>query len=86
MINAVLLIFYYLLLTLYGQAKVHKPVINNYQFFRTTLLAFNTPLCKLAKFFVQILSPLTTNEFNVEDCFVFAKEITNTDSSYVLAC
>ena len=47
---------------LYGQVKVHKPVINNCPSFRPILDAINTPSYKFAKFLVPNLSPLTINE------------------------
>ena len=47
---------------LYGQVKVHKPVINNCPSFRPTFDAINTPSHKFAKFLVPNLSPLTINE------------------------
>ena len=70
---------------LYGQAKVHKPVISNCPFFRPVLDAINTPSYRLAKFRVPILSPLGINECTVKDSFAFAKEITKTDCNYVMA-
>ena len=70
---------------LYGQTKVHNPVINNCPSFRSILDAINTPLYKLAKFLGPILSPLTINQYTVNDSFTFAKEITKTDCNYVLA-
>ena len=50
---------------LYGQAKVHKPVINNCSCFRPRLYAINTPSYKLAKFLVHILSTLSINKYTV---------------------
>ena len=47
---------------LYGQPKVHKTVINNIPQFRPILSAINTPVYKLAKYLVPILSPLTVND------------------------
>ena len=70
---------------LYGQAKVHKPVINNFPSFRPILGAMKTPSYKLAKFLVPILSPLAINEYTVKDSFAFAKEITKTNCNYVMA-
>ena len=71
---------------LYGQAKVHKPVINNFPSLRPILDAINTASYKLANFFVPILSPLTISNNTVEDYFAFAKEIIKTDCNYVMAC
>ena len=64
---------------LYGQAKVHKPVINNFPSFRPILDAINLPSYKLAKFLVPILSVLTINEYTIKDTFEFANEISKTD-------
>ena len=70
---------------LYGQAKVHKPVISNGPSFRPILEAINTLSYKLAKFLVPILSPLAINEYTVKDSFAFAKEVTKIDCNYVMA-
>ena len=70
---------------LYGQTKVHKPVINNFPSIRPILDAIKTPSYKLAKFLVPILSPLAINEYTVKDSFAFAKETTKTDCNYVMA-
>ena len=58
---------------LYGQPKVHKTVINNIPQFRPLLLAIKTPVYKLAKYLVPILSLLTVNDYTVKDSFTFAK-------------
>ena len=70
---------------LYGNPKVHKPVVNNLPKFRPILSAINTPGYNLAKFLIPILQPLTENEFTVKDSFSFAKEITTYDSSLFMA-
>ena len=69
---------------LYGQAKIHKPVINNFPSYISILDSINTPSYKLPKFLVPILSPLAINEYTVKDSFAFAKEITKTDCNYVM--
>ena len=58
---------------LYGQAKTHKPVINNFPSFRTILHAINTLSYKLRNFFFCLfyLHQLLTNIY-----FEFSKEIT----------
>lgn len=58
---------------LYGQAKTHKPVINNFPSFRTILHAINTLSYKLRIFFFCLfyLHQLLTNIY-----FEFSKEIT----------
>ena len=41
-----------------------------------------TPIDKIAKFLVPILTSLTINEFNVEGSFLFAKETIQQDSCF----
>ena len=60
---------------LYGQAKVHKPVQDNFPSFRPILSAIGRPTYDLAKFLVPILKPLTENEYTVHDSFSFASEV-----------
>ena len=62
---------------LYSQPKVQKTVINNIPQFRPILSAINTPVDKLTKYLVPILSPLTVNDYTVKDSFTFAKEVIN---------
>ena len=50
-------------------------MINNCQSFRPIFDAINTPLYKLAKFLLLILSLLAIKEYNVKDSFVFANEL-----------
>ena len=49
--------------------------VGNCPQFRPILWALNTRTYKLAKFLVQILKPLTSNEFTVKDSFHFSEEI-----------
>ena len=70
---------------LYGNPKIHKPVIDNSPKFRPILSAINTPGYNLAKFLIPILEPLTHNEFTIKDSFSFAKDITTYDSSLYMA-
>ena len=70
---------------LYGQPKVHKTVINNIPQFRPILAAINTPVYKLAKYLISILSPLTVNDYTVKDSFTFAKEVINFDHNLFMA-
>ena len=70
---------------LYGNAKVHKPIIDNCPSFRPILSAIGTPTYNLAKFLVPILSPLTVNEFIVHDSFSFAEEVVNFDANCIMA-
>ena len=70
---------------LYGSAKVHKPIIDNFLSFRSILSAIDIPAYNLAKFLVPILSPLTVNGFTVRDSFSFAEEVANFDANCIRA-
>ena len=61
--------------TLYGSAKVHKPLINGLPPFRPILSAIGTPTYKPAKFLVPVLLDITQNQFTVKDSFTFVDEI-----------
>ena len=67
--------------TLYGLAKVHKPLINGLPSVRPILSAIGTPTYKLAKFLFSFLSNITQNEFTVKDSFTFDDEILNQNSN-----
>ena len=71
--------------TLYGSAKVHKPLINGLPPFRPILSAIGTPTYKLAKFLVPVLSDITQNEFTVKDSFTFVDEILTQNSDLYIA-
>ena len=70
---------------LYDQPKFYKTVINNIPQFRPILWAINTPVYKLAKYLVPILSPLTVDDYTVKDSFTFAKEVINFDHNLFMA-
>ena len=70
---------------LYGQLEVHKNVINNIPQFRPILSAINTPVYKLAKYLVPLLSPLTVNDYTVKYSFTFAKEVINFEYNLFMA-
>ena len=70
---------------MYGSAKVHKIVTDGLPSFRPILSAIGTPTYKLAKFFLPILEPLTTNEYTIKDSFTFAEELQSFDSKLVMA-
>ena len=71
--------------TLYGSAKVHKPLINGLPTFRAILSAIGTLTYKLAKFLVPILSDITQSEFTVRDYFTFVDEILTRNSDLYMA-
>ena len=70
---------------MYSLPKVHKTVIINTPTFRPILSAINTPVDKLAKYLVPILSPLTVNDYTVKDSFTFAKQVINFDHNLFMA-
>ena len=71
--------------TLYGSAKVHKPIINGLPPFRPILSTIGTPTYKLANFLVPVLSDITQNEFTVKDSFTFVDEILTQNSDLYMA-
>ena len=66
---------------LYGLPKIHKPDFSSKFQFRPIFAAYKTPSYNLAKYLVPILSPLTTNQYTVENTYKFAEEIQNQDGS-----
>ena len=70
---------------LYGMAKVHKPVTDRCPSFRPTLSAINTPSYKLVKFFVPLVTPLTSNNYTIKDTFSFAEEVFSFDCAHYMA-
>ena len=69
---------------LHGMAKVHQPVINPCPSLRPISSAMNTPSYKLAKFLVQLLTPLTSNNFTIKDSFSFAEEVSSFDCAHYM--
>ena len=70
---------------LYGLAKVHKSSVNGSPPFRPILSAIETSTYQLSKFLIPLLSPITTNEFTINNTFSFAREIVDQDSSLFMA-
>ena len=60
---------------LYGLPKIHKPNMP----LRPILSSVNHYFYKLAKFFIPLLTPLTTNPFIIIDSFSFVQELLNSD-------
>ena len=67
---------------LYGCAKIHKPVKDGFPPFRPILSAIGTPIYKLSKYFVLLL---TLNEYTIKDSFSFAEDLLNYDSNLAMA-
>ena len=70
---------------MYGLPKVHKPVVNNKPMYRPILCALGTASYNLAKFLLPMITPITNNQYTVNDSFLFAKEIANQDSKLYMA-
>ena len=68
-----------------GSPKIHKPVISNCPIFRPILSTIGTLTYKLAKFLVPILSPLTSNEFLLQNSFSFADEVSSSHPDHFMA-
>ena len=68
---------------LLGRAKIHKPIKDGVPPFCPILSDIGTPTYKLAKFFVPLLAPLTSNEYTIKDSF--AEELLSFDSNLVMA-
>ena len=60
---------------MYGLAKVHKDPVDGFPKLRPILSAIGTPTYKLAKHLVQILEPLTKDDFTVKDSFTVTNNI-----------
>ena len=71
---------------LYGLPKIHKPNFCTEFPFRPIFAAYNTASYKLAKIFVPILAPLTTNEFTVVNSQSFVdslRDVADTENLYL---
>ena len=62
----------------------HKAIVDVCLTFRPMLSAIETPIYKIAKFLVPILSCLTINDFTVKDSFSVGKEIVEQDSNFYM--
>ena len=60
---------------LYGAPKIHKLSFSTEFPFRPIFAAYNTASYKLAKFLVTALSPLTTNDYTIENSYSFVNSI-----------
>ena len=70
---------------LYGLAKVHKQLINNFPPFKPILSAIGTPTYNIAEFLVPFLKPLTTNDYTLKDTFEFSRNILNQNPNLFMA-
>ena len=70
---------------MYGLCKVHKGKSGRTPPFRPILSAIGTATYSLAKYLVDLLSPIMLSEFCLKDSFSFSKEIRSQDSSLFMA-
>ena len=70
---------------LYGLSKIHKALEDGTPSFRPILSAIGTPAYSVAKFYDQLLKPLTSNDYTIKDSFSFVKEISDFDASCFMA-
>ena len=68
---------------MYGLPKIHKDNVP----FRPILSSIGTAGYKISKFILPFLSPLTSNQYTVQDSFSFVQDIVNipNSDSYVMA-
>ena len=66
-----------------------KTILSDYKTIlsdiKTILSDIGTPTYKLAKCFVPLLAPLTSNEYTIKDSFSFSEELLIFDSNLVMA-
>lgn len=60
---------------LYWLAKIHKALEDDTSSFIPILPAIGTPSYNLAKFWTQLLTTLTSNDYTIEDSISFTKEV-----------
>ena len=68
-----------------GLANVCKIITDGLPSFRAILSAIGTSTCKIAKFLILTLEPLTSNEYTIKDSFTFAEELQSFDAKLVMA-
>ena len=64
---------------LYWLAKIHKALEDDTPSFIPILPAIGTPSYNVAKFWTQLLIPLTTNDYTMKNFFSFAKKVLEFD-------
>lgn len=60
---------------LYGLPKIHKADFSSKFQFRPIFAAYNTPCYNISKFLVPYLSPLTKNEYTVDNSYTFVSQL-----------
>ena len=65
-------------------AKLHEPVTDGCPSLPPIPFTINVPSYKLAKFFVPLLTSLTSNDFTIKDSFSFAEEVSSFDCAHYM--
>ena len=60
---------------------IHKLDFSTKFQFRPIFAAYNSPSFKIAKYLVPIISPLTTNDFNLKNSYAFVNALTESNSN-----
>ena len=66
---------------LYWLPLIHKPDFSIKFQFRPIFAVYNCPSFKIAKYLISILSPLTTNDFNLENSYSFVNALNESNSN-----
>ena len=70
---------------LYSNLKVNTAVVNKTSKFRPFLLAINAPTYLLITYSNFLFSPLTANDYTVENSFDFVEEVANYNHNFHVA-
>ena len=70
---------------LYWLAKIYKALEDGTPSFHQILSAIGASTYNLAKFCDQLLKPLTSNDYTINDSFSFIKEVLNFNASCFMA-
>ena len=68
---------------MYGLCKLHKQEVDGYPLSRPILSVSQIFTCKLTKFLVPLLNPLTKGRYTVKDSFHFPEDICKQDPTYL---
>ena len=55
----------------YGLPKIHNALVDGLPNYKPIISQIGSPTCKIAKYFLDFISPITQNEYTLKDSFVF---------------
>ena len=64
---------------LYGLPKIHKALVDGLPNYRPIKPQIGSPTCKIAKYLLDFISPITKNEYTLKDSFEFVSMIDKQD-------